>query len=93
MRLQAISDVTCDYMGSIDFLTEFSTIDDPFLLYDPITYKFSDNYKSSTNGILYDSIENMPTQFPVDASESFGKNLYPFIKNILKSDSTLPLDD
>lgn len=61
LRLLAISDVTCDYMGSIDFLTEFTTIDDPFLLYNPETYQFTHDYKTNTNGILYDSIENMPT--------------------------------
>lgn len=73
-------------MGSIDFLSKFSTIDEPFLLYNPEEYKFTKDYKTNTNGILYDSIENMPTQFPVDASELFGKHLYPFIMNILESD-------
>lgn len=61
LRLLAISDVTCDYMGSIDFLTEFSTIDDPYLLYHPETQEFTNDYKTNTDGILYDSIENMPT--------------------------------
>lgn len=73
-------------MGSIDFLNEFSTIDNPFLLYHPDTLKFSDDFKTNTDGFIYNSIENMPTQFPVDASENFGKNLYPFIQEILESD-------
>lgn len=68
LRLLGISDVTCDYMGSIDFLTEFSTIDNPFLLYHPDKMSFSTDYKINTDGIIYDSIENMPTQFPIDAS-------------------------
>lgn len=77
--LLAISDVTCDYAGSIDFLTDFSTIDNPFLVWDPITMTFNDTYKTAKDGILYDSIENMPTQFPEDASENFGRNLYPYV--------------
>lgn len=56
-----ISDVTCDYMGSIDFLTEFSTIDEPILLYHPDTKSFTNDFKTNTDGILYNSIENMPT--------------------------------
>lgn len=35
LRLLAISDVTCDYMGSIDFLRVFTTIDDPYFVFHP----------------------------------------------------------
>lgn len=91
LRLLAISDVTCDYMGSIDFLTQFSTINEPFLLYHPESYKFSNDYKTNNDGILYDSIENMPTELPKDASYTFGENLYPFIQKILYSDSSQEL--
>lgn len=28
----------------------------------------------------------MPSEFPVDASESFGEALYPFMSSIIKSD-------
>lgn len=48
-------------MGSIDFLTEFSTIDEPILLYHPDTMSFTKDFKTNTDGILYNSIENMPT--------------------------------
>ena len=37
LRLLAISDVTCDFMGSIDLLRVFTTIDVPFFVYDPYT--------------------------------------------------------
>lgn len=57
----AISDVTCDFKGSIDFLEKFTTIDYPYYVYDPATGQISDDYKSEKTGILYDSIENMPT--------------------------------
>ena len=61
IRLLAISDVTCDFKGSIDFLEKFTTIDHPFFVFNPETSEISDDYKSAQNGILYDSIENMPT--------------------------------
>ena len=46
IRLLAISDVTCDFKGSIDFLEKFTTIDHPYYVYDPATGKISDDYKS-----------------------------------------------
>lgn len=61
LRLLAISDVTCDYKGSIEFLDKFSTIDNPFLVYRPDLSQWEEDYKKSNQGILYDSIENMPT--------------------------------
>lgn len=88
LRLLAISDVTCDFKGSIEFLDKFSTIDNPFLVYRPDIGSWEDDYKSSSKGILYDSIENMPTQFPLDSSEYFGKCLLPFLPKILQTKKT-----
>lgn len=61
LRLLAISDITCDFKGSIDFLDKFSNIDNPFLVYRPDLGQWEHDYKKSEKGILYDSIENMPT--------------------------------
>lgn len=93
LRLLAISDVTCDYMGSIDFLKKFTTIDKPYFVYDPETMTLDDDYHSAKTGILYDSIENMPTQFPLDASAYFGSQLVSFIIPIIKSDADADLDN
>lgn len=93
LRLLGISDVTCDYMGSIDFLKKFTTIDEPFFVYHPETEEITTDVNTSKIGLLYNSIENMPTQFPLDASNNFGKNLFPFIEKILKSDINKKLED
>lgn len=61
MRLLAISDVTCDYKGSIEILDRFTTIDNPFQVYRPDLGRWEEDYKISTRGILYNSIENMPS--------------------------------
>lgn len=93
LRLLGISDVTCDYMGSIDFLKKFTTIDAPFFVYHPETEEITTDVNTTTKGLLYNSIENMPTQFPLDASNNFGNNLFPFIEKILKSDINKKLED
>ena len=41
-RLIGVSDITCDYAGSIEFLQKFTTIEEPFVVYDPIKMETSD---------------------------------------------------
>jgi alpha-aminoadipic semialdehyde synthase len=36
-RLLGVGDVTCDFEGSIQFLKKFTTPDNPFFVYNPIT--------------------------------------------------------
>ena len=75
-------------MGSIDILRKVTTIDKPFFVYDSKSKTIIDDLGDTDHGILYNSIENMPTEFPFDASMFFGKTLYKFIIPILKSDHT-----
>lgn len=93
MRLLAISDVTCDYMGSIDFMRHFTTIEKPFFVYRPESDEIVHDIDNTSQGILYNSIENMPSEFPYDASEHFGSRLFPFIEGIMNSDATKPLKE
>ena len=39
-------------------------------------------------GVLICSIDNMPTQLPLEATDFFGNLLLPHVHNILKSDAT-----
>ena len=41
-NLQGVCDISADYMGSIEFTTTFTSIEQPFLLYDPIKEEFFD---------------------------------------------------
>jgi alpha-aminoadipic semialdehyde synthase len=91
LRLLAISDVTADFQGSIDFLKKFTTIDHPFFVYDPKTGNATDDFKSASEGILYCSIENHPSQFPLDASNYFSTNLIQFLPNIVRADPSKPI--
>jgi alanine dehydrogenase len=80
-------------MGSIDFMRHFTTIEKPFFIYRPETDEIIHDVDNSKDGILYNSIENMPSQFPLDASAHFGSQLCPFIERILKSDISKPLEE
>ena len=39
-------------------------------------------------GVLICSIDNMPTQLPLEATDFFGNLLLPHVHNIMKSDAT-----
>lgn len=89
-RMLAICDISADPGGSIEFMNECTTIDSPFCLYDADSNKDSNSFKGP--GVLVCSIDNMPTQLPMEATDLFGELLFPHLEDILKSDATKPLD-
>uniref|UniRef100_A0A646QGR2 Alpha-aminoadipic semialdehyde synthase n=1 Tax=Hemiscolopendra marginata TaxID=943146 RepID=A0A646QGR2_9MYRI len=105
-RLLAICDISADPGGSIEFMTECTTIDTPFCLYDADQHQNTESqvwtrtWQTSSvpklgfagPGVLVCSIDNMPTQLPREATDSFGELLYPHIADILQSDATKPLE-
>ncbi|XP_065829633.1 alpha-aminoadipic semialdehyde synthase, mitochondrial-like [Oscarella lobularis] len=82
-RLLAICDISADIGGSIEFMTECTTIDDPFVVYNATTNK---NIRGdmSADGVLVSSIDNMPAQLPREATDFFGSQLSPYIEEILR---------
>jgi len=90
-RLLAICDISADPGGSIEFMTECTTIDTPFCLYDADQHKSTESFAGP--GVLVCSIDNMPTQLPTEATDFFGNLVFPYILEVIKSDATRPLDD
>jgi alpha-aminoadipic semialdehyde synthase len=41
-RLIAVGDISCDRLGSIEFLMKTTSIDQPLFIYDPITQEVHD---------------------------------------------------
>ncbi|XP_072527555.1 alpha-aminoadipic semialdehyde synthase, mitochondrial isoform X2 [Salminus brasiliensis] len=90
-KFLAICDISADTGGSIEFMTECTTIEKPFCMYDPNQHIDHDSVEG--NGILMCSIDNLPAQLPIEATEYFGDRLFPYIWEMLSSDATKPLDD
>uniref|UniRef100_A0A452TD96 Alpha-aminoadipic semialdehyde synthase, mitochondrial n=1 Tax=Ursus maritimus TaxID=29073 RepID=A0A452TD96_URSMA len=44
------------------------------------------------SGILMCSIDNLPAQLPIEATEYFGDMLYPYVEEMILSDATQPLE-
>ncbi|CAN9498807.1 unnamed protein product [Ophioblennius macclurei] len=90
-KLLAICDISADTGGSIEFMNECTTIDKPFCMYDADQHIDHDSVEG--NGILMCSIDNLPAQLPIEATEYFGDRLFPYIWEMLPSDATRPLED
>ncbi|XP_055338046.1 alpha-aminoadipic semialdehyde synthase, mitochondrial-like isoform X2 [Paramacrobiotus metropolitanus] len=84
-RLLAICDISADPGGSIEFMTECTTIDKPFCLYDANQHTNTESFAGP--GVLVCSIDNMPAQLPREATDFFGELLLPYIPDMLKSDA------
>ncbi|XP_063783261.1 alpha-aminoadipic semialdehyde synthase, mitochondrial [Pseudophryne corroboree] len=89
-KLLAIGDISADTGGSIEFMTECTTIDMPFCMYDADQHIIHDSVEG--NGILMCSIDNLPAQLPIEATEYFGDQLFPYLEEMLTSDARKPLD-
>uniref|UniRef100_A0A8B9HI48 Aminoadipate-semialdehyde synthase n=1 Tax=Astyanax mexicanus TaxID=7994 RepID=A0A8B9HI48_ASTMX len=76
-KFLAICDISADTGGSIEFMTECTTIEKPFCMYDPNQHIDHDSVEG--NGILMCSIDNLPAQLPIEATEYFGDRLLPYV--------------
>lgn len=93
LRLMGICDITCDLDGSIEFLRQYTVIDKPFFIYDPINDTESYDCNAPTENILYHAVDHMPTELAFDASTHFSNKLYPFLERMALSDMQKDLDE
>ncbi|XP_033017912.1 alpha-aminoadipic semialdehyde synthase, mitochondrial [Lacerta agilis] len=89
-KLVAICDISADTEGSIEFMTECTTIDSPFCMYDADQHIIHDSVEGS--GILMCSIDNLPAQLPIESTECFGDMLFPYVEEMLLSEASEPLE-
>ncbi|KAI3418932.1 hypothetical protein GPALN_008027 [Globodera pallida] len=87
--LMAICDISADPGGSIEFMTECTTIDKPFVIYEADTNKCHENF-DTPSGCLICSVDNMPAQLPVEATEQFGSLLLPYMMDLLNCNTDQP---
>lgn len=79
-RLRVIADLSCDLEGSIEVNTRIATIDDPVYVYDPDRGVAASGVEGHGPVVL--AVDNLPAEFPRDASEYFGDALFPFLSGL-----------
>lgn len=90
-RFMGVTDISADDCGSVEFTSRFTSIEEPFLLYDPITMEFKEKIaQMEKNDVLFTSVDHLPAEMPVEASRHFGSKLLPFVEAVVKSDFNKP---
>ncbi|KAJ2849600.1 hypothetical protein J3B02_003774 [Coemansia erecta] len=89
-RMLAIADISCDIGGSIEFMSHASTIDSPFFYVDARD-GLVEHKDIEKPGVQINSIDNLPTELPFEASQHFGDSLYPFAKALATGDLDHPV--
>ncbi|KAJ1950495.1 hypothetical protein FBU59_000650 [Linderina macrospora] len=88
-RMLAIADISCDIGGSLEFMSHASTIDSPFFYVDAVNNVEHKDIEKP--GVQINSIDNLPTELPFEASQHFGDSLYPFAKALAIGDLEHPV--
>lgn len=72
-KFLGVSDISADECGSIEFTSRFTSIEEPFLLYNPVSMKFKEKIaEMAEHDILFTSVDHLPAEMPVEASRHFG---------------------
>jgi len=67
-----------------------TTPDAPSFVYDPETGQAADGVRG--RGPVIMAIDNLPAEFPRDASDHFGDSLFPFLAGLTAADFTAPFE-
>ena len=76
-KLLAIGDITCDIDGSLKSTVRDTEPGDPVYMYDP--RKEDAPFGFEGDGIAIMAVGNLPTELPIEASQTFSDALEPFI--------------
>lgn len=91
-KLMGVTDISADDCGSVEFTRRFTSIEEPFLLYNSAsdTFKEKINDELAQDDILFTSVDHLPAEMPKEASNHFGSKLLPFVEAVVKSDFSKP---
>jgi len=85
-RLLAVSDISCDVEGSLEFLTQSTLIERPYYNYYPLTTTVGNEIDGK--GVVVCGIDILPSELPREASRAFGDALMPLIPSLASSEAS-----
>ena len=89
-KLKVIGDVSCDIEGSIEVTVKSTEPGDPCFVYDPETGKVRNGFEGP--GIVVMAVDILPSELPLDSSETFCNALKPYIPAIAKADYSVDFE-
>ncbi|MDA3813287.1 MAG: bifunctional lysine ketoglutarate reductase /saccharopine dehydrogenase family protein [Candidatus Cloacimonetes bacterium] len=90
-KLVIIGDITCDIEGSVQATVKGTWPDNPVFIYDAKTGIETDGYEGEGFAVM--AVDNLPCEFPKEASDCFSKSLTPFMESILLNDYSNSIAD
>lgn len=90
-KLVMIGDITCDIEGSIEATRKVTMPDNPVFIYNPATDELTDGFKGK--GFAVCAIDNLPCEFPREASDFFSSALETFVPAMLDNNFGKPIVD
>eukprot|EP00741_Cyanophora_paradoxa_P011367 tig00020556_g10980.t1 len=90
-RLVGVCDISCDLNGSVEAVDRYTSIEEPFFLYEPVTQAVQKG--TDGDGVLMHAVDHLPSELPRDASLHFGDALLPFVEPLARSDARRPFPD
>ena len=90
-KLIIIGDITCDIAGSVQATVKETSPDNPVFVFNAKTGKETDGYKGEGFAVM--AVDNLPCEFPKEASDNFSKALMPFIERMLLNNYSKPIID
>jgi len=90
-----ICDISADYEGSIEMTSRFTSIEEPFLIYDALSKGWKEKIAeaSGPGDILFHCVDHLPAEMPKEASNYFGQNMLPFVEAIVDSNFNAPWEE
>ncbi|TQV85844.1 alanine dehydrogenase [Aliikangiella coralliicola] len=85
-----VGDISCDINGSLECTTKASDIDTPAFTYDVEKGESTDGVFA--DGITVMSIDNLPCELSLDASQHFSNILKGYMENLMSMDLSKPFD-
>ena len=87
-RLRVVGDITCDVGGSLACTVRDTEPGNPVFMYDPATGEAPAGFEGP--GLAIMAVGNLPTELPIDASETFSEALEPFVPALAAADLDAP---
>ena len=84
LKLQLIGDISCDIDGAIELTKKATMPDKPCFTYIPQNDSFQDGI--AADGFTVMAIDNLPCEFPKEASMFFSNVLKNFVADIVEAD-------
>ncbi len=90
-RLSFIADLSCDIRGGIEATVRATTSDEPVFIFDPQAGTATTGFEGPGIAIL--AVDNLPCEFPLEASEAFSEALAGMVPDLALADFSRPFDE